>query len=44
MAEVVVAIAVGLILPRLETHYHWSDGVSYDVGTAQATLGAIAAG
>jgi uncharacterized membrane protein len=44
VAEVVVAIAVGLILPRLETHYHWSDGVSYDVGTAQATLGAIAAG
>ena len=43
-AEVVVAIAAGLILPRLETHYHWSDGVSYDVGTAQATLGAIAAG
>ena len=44
MAEVAVAIAAGLILPRLETHYHWSDGVSYDVGTAQATLGAIAAG
>ena len=44
MAEVIVAIAVGLILPRLETHYRWSDGISYDVGTAQATLGAIAAG
>jgi uncharacterized membrane protein len=43
-AEVIVAIAVGLILPRLETHYRWSDGISYDVGTAQATLGAIAAG
>ena len=44
MAEVAVAIAVGLILPRLETHYRWNDGISYDVGTAQATLGAIAAG
>jgi uncharacterized membrane protein len=44
VAEVVVAIAVGLILPRVETHYHWNDGISYDVGTAQATLGAIAAG
>ena len=44
MAEVAVAIAVGLILPRTEIHFRWSDGVSYDVGTAQATLGAIAAG
>jgi uncharacterized membrane protein len=44
VAEVIIAIAVGLILPRLETHYRWSDGISYDVGTAQATLGAIAAG
>jgi uncharacterized membrane protein len=44
VAEVAVAIAAGLILPRLELHYTWSDGVSYDVGTAQATLGAIAAG
>ena len=44
MAEVAVAIAAGLILPRVETHYRWNDGVSYDVGTAQATLGAIAAG
>jgi uncharacterized membrane protein len=44
VAEVIVAIAVGLILPRLETHYRWNDGISYDVGTAQATLGAIAAG
>ena len=43
-AEVAVAIAVGLVLPRVETHYRWNDGVSYDVGTAQATLGAIAAG
>jgi uncharacterized membrane protein len=43
-AEVAVAIAAGLILPRLETHYRWNDGISYDVGTAQATLGAIAAG
>jgi uncharacterized membrane protein len=44
VAEVIVAIAAGLILPRVETHYHWNDGISYDVGTAQATLGAIAAG
>jgi uncharacterized membrane protein len=44
VAEVIVAIAVGLILPRLETHNRWNDGISYDVGTAQATLGAIAAG
>jgi uncharacterized membrane protein len=44
VVEVTVAIAVGLILPRLETHYRWNDGISYDVGTAQATLGAIAAG
>jgi uncharacterized membrane protein len=44
VAEVAVAIAVGLILPRTEIHFRWSDGVSYDVGTAQATLGAIAAG
>ena len=44
MAEVAVAIAVGLLLPRTELHFKWSDGVSYDVGTAQATLGAIAAG
>jgi uncharacterized membrane protein len=44
VAEVAVAIAAGLILPRLEIHFRWNDGVSYDVGTAQATLGAIAAG
>ena len=44
MAEVAVAIAAGLILPRLELHYKWTDGISYDVGTAQATLGAIAGG
>ncbi len=44
MAEVIIAIAVGLILPRVETHYRWNDGISYDVGTAQATLAAIAAG
>ena len=44
VAEVAVAIAAGLILPRLEFHFRWNDGVSYDVGTAQATLGAIAAG
>jgi uncharacterized membrane protein len=44
VAEVAVAIAVGLILPRLEIHFRWNDGVSYDVETAQATLGAIAAG
>jgi uncharacterized membrane protein len=44
VAEVAVAIAAGLILPRLQFHFKWNDGVSYDVGTAQATLGAIAAG
>jgi len=44
VAEVAVAIAGGLILPRVETHFRWNDGISYDVGTAQATLGAIAAG
>jgi uncharacterized membrane protein len=44
VAEVAAAIAAGLILPRLQFHFKWNDGVSYDVGTAQATLGAIAAG
>jgi len=39
-----VAIAAGLILPRLETHYKWHPLISYDVATAQATLGAIASG
>jgi len=44
VAEVIIAIAAGLILPRLEFHYKWSPLISYDVGTAQATLGAIASG
>ena len=44
MAEVAVAIAAGLILPRLERHFGWSDGIAYDVGAAESTLGAIAGG
>jgi len=39
-----VAIAAGLILPRLERHFGWRDGISYDVGAAESTLGAIAGG
>jgi uncharacterized membrane protein len=43
-AEVAAAIALGLVLPRVEHHYapHW--WVDYEAGTAQATLGAIAGG
>jgi uncharacterized membrane protein len=44
VVEVLAAIAAGLILPRLERHYGWHDGISYDAGAAQATLGAIAGG
>ena len=44
MAEVGLAIAAGLILPRLERHFGWHDGISYDVGAAESTLGAIAGG
>jgi uncharacterized membrane protein len=44
VAEVVVAIIAAFVLPRLEHHYHWSTGISYDPGTAQATLSAIAGG
>jgi uncharacterized membrane protein len=43
-AEVVVATVVALVLPRMESWYGWHDGVSYDASTAQAVLGAIAAG
>ena len=39
-----MAIAAGLILPRLERHFGWRDGISYDVGAAESTLGAIAGG
>lgn len=42
--EVVLAIALALVLPRLEAHYHWRDGITYDSATAQAMLGAIAGG
>ena len=44
VAEVALAIAAGLILPRLERHFGWHDGISYDVGAAESTLGAIAGG
>ncbi|MGD0705115.1 MAG: DUF2254 family protein [Trebonia sp.] len=44
VAEVAIAIAAGLILPRLERHFGWHDGISYDVGAAESTLGAIAGG
>jgi len=44
VAEVAIAIAAGLILPRLERHFDWQDGISYDVGAAESTLGAIAGG
>ena len=44
MAEVGLAIAAGLMLPRLERHFGWQDGISYDVGAAESTLGAIAGG
>jgi uncharacterized membrane protein len=44
VAEVAVAIAAGLILPRVERHFGWHDGISYDVGAAESTLGAIAGG
>jgi uncharacterized membrane protein len=44
VAEVAIAIAAGLVLPRLERHFGWHDGISYDVGAAESTLGAIAGG
>lgn len=44
VGEVAIAIAAGLILPRLERHFGWHDGISYDVGAAESTLGAIAGG
>jgi uncharacterized membrane protein len=44
VAEVAIAIAAGLILPRVERHFGWHDGISYDVGAAESTLGAIAGG
>jgi uncharacterized membrane protein len=44
VAEVALAIAAGLILPRLERHFGWNDGISYDFGAAESTLGAIAGG
>jgi uncharacterized membrane protein len=44
VAEVIVAIAAAVILPRLEKDYGWSIGFSYEASTAQATLGAIAGG
>jgi uncharacterized membrane protein len=44
VAEVAVAIAAGLVLPRLERHFGWHDGLSYDVGAAESMLGAIAGG
>ena len=39
-----MAIAAGLILPRLERHFGWYDGIAYDAGAAESMLGAIAGG
>jgi uncharacterized membrane protein len=44
VAEVGIAIALALILPDVEAHYHWDDGLAYDTSTAQTTLAAIAGG
>ena len=44
IAEVTVAIVVALLLPDLESHFHWTDGLDYDASTAQTTLAAIAGG
>lgn len=41
---VVLGVVLGLVLPRLEFGRHPSGALNYDSGTAQATLGAIAAG
>ncbi|MFE6887324.1 DUF2254 domain-containing protein [Streptomyces sp. NPDC057694] len=44
MAVVALGVVVGLVLPRLEQGHDPSGALNYDAGTAQATLGAIAAG
>jgi uncharacterized membrane protein len=41
---VALAVALALVLPRLERHFGWHWPVGYDAGTAQATLAAIAGG
>jgi uncharacterized membrane protein len=44
VAEVIIAVVLGLFLPDFEADLHWSDGLSYDTSTAQSTLTAIAGG
>jgi uncharacterized membrane protein len=44
VAEVVIAIVLGLALPDIEASLHLSDGLDYDASTAQTTLAAIAGG
>lgn len=43
-AEVVIAIVLGLTLPKIEASLHLHDGLDYDASTAQTTLSAIAGG
>jgi uncharacterized membrane protein len=42
--EIVAAVALALVLPRLEHHHRLPWPVHYDAATAQATLAAIAGG
>lgn len=42
--EVAAAIALALLLPRLERRFGWHPLIGYEEGTAQATLAAIAGG
>jgi uncharacterized membrane protein len=44
VAEVALAITLALTLPDVERDFRWTDGLSYDPSTAQATLAAIAGG
>jgi uncharacterized membrane protein len=44
VAEVVLAIVLGMTLPDIENSLHLRDGLDYDVSTAQTTLAAIAGG
>jgi uncharacterized membrane protein len=44
VAEVVLAIVLGLALPGIEERLHLTDGLDYDASTAQTTLAAIAGG
>jgi uncharacterized membrane protein len=44
VAEVIIAIVLGLTLPDIEAALHLRDGLDYDASTAQTTLAAIAGG